>query len=132
MLPAGLWFDSDGKRRVNDKMVEMARLAISPEDAAVIAENKRRRSPQQANLLDLLCSFEALPSHELMRFTGASRQSLKSLCTAELVELYQREVYRRPQIHAEEAENDCCQNTEACVVHVDIITPFFPQRQKKV
>ncbi len=105
MLPAGLWFDSDGKRRVNDKMVEMARLAISPEDAAVIAENKRRRSPQQANLLDLLCSFEALPSHELMRFTGASRQSLKSLCTAELVELYQREVYRRPQIHAEEAES---------------------------
>ena len=104
MLPAGLWFDSEGKRRVNDKTVEMARLAVAPEDASVIAENKRRRSPQQANLLDLLCSFETLPSHELLRFTGASRTSLKALCSAELVELYQREVYRRPQIRAEETE----------------------------
>ena len=104
MLPAGLWFDNTGKRRVNDKLVEMARLSVAPEDAAVIADNKRRRSPQQANLLDLLCSFEALPSHELLRFTGAPRQSLKALCAAELVVLYQREVYRRPQIHTEAAE----------------------------
>ncbi len=102
MLPAGLWFDSNGKRRVNDKTVEMARLISPPEEAAVIADNKRRRSPQQANLLDLLCSFESLPSRELLRFTGASRQSLKALCTAELVELYQRQVYRRPHISSGE------------------------------
>lgn len=103
MLPAGLWFDERGKRRVNDKTVEMARLAIPPEDAAVIAENKRRRSPQQSNLLDLLCSFPALPSRELTNFTGASRQSLKALCTAGLVELYRREVYRRPERYEGEA-----------------------------
>ena len=102
MLPAGLWFTGEGKRRVNDKTVEMARLLLSPEDAAAIAAGKRRRSPQQANLLDLLCGFEALPSQELLRFTGASRQSLKALCSAELVGLYQREVYRRPQIFSEE------------------------------
>lgn len=34
MLPAGLWFTDDGKRRVNDKTVEMVRLAIPSEDAA--------------------------------------------------------------------------------------------------
>ncbi len=96
MLPAGLWFDREGKRRVRDKTIEMARLAIAPEDASVIAGNKRHRSPQQANLLDLLCSFEALPSHELLRFTGAGRQSLKALVSAQLVELYSREVFRRP------------------------------------
>lgn len=104
ILPAGLWFDPEGKRKVRDKMVEMARLAVSQEDAAAIADQKRRRSPQQANLLDLLCSFEALPSRELMRFTGASRASLKALCEAELVFLYQRETYRRPEVYAGELE----------------------------
>ena len=104
ILPAGLWFTEEGKARVRDKVVEMARLALPPEDAAAIAEQKRRRSPQQANLLDLLCSFEALPSSELLRFTGAARASLKSLVKAELVELYQREVYRRPEIHVGETE----------------------------
>ena len=104
ILPAGLWFDGDGKRRVKDKLVEMARLAVDPEDGAVLAENKRRRSPQQANLLELLCSFGVLPSQELLRFTGASRQSLKSLCDQELVELFSREVYRRPKISIERAE----------------------------
>lgn len=97
LLPAGLWLKEDGQRRVNDKTVEMARLAISPEDADVIAENKRRRSPMQAELLSSLCGFEALPSQDLMRHTGASRQSLKALCKAGLVELFYLEVYRRPE-----------------------------------
>jgi len=96
MLPAGLWFTDDGKRRVNDKTCEMARLAVPPEDASVIADNKRRKSPQQSSLLDLLCSFEALPVRELLSFTGASRQSLTALVKSELVELYSREVFRRP------------------------------------
>ena len=104
ILPAGLWFDEDGKRRVNDKLVEMARLAVDPEDASVIAANKRRRSPQQANLLEMLCSFGVLPSQELLRFTGAGRPSLKSLSNQELVELFSHEVYRRPKIAVGRAE----------------------------
>ena len=102
MLPAGLWFTDDGRRRVNDKYIEMARLRISPEDAQIIADGKRRRSPQQANLLELLCGFECLPSRELLSFTGASRPSLKALINAELVELYKKEVYRRPEIYTDE------------------------------
>ncbi|MBO6039696.1 MAG: primosomal protein N' [Oscillospiraceae bacterium] len=104
MLPAGFWFKDDGERRAKDKTVEMARLRLQPEDAAAIADGKRLRSPQQANLLDLLCSFSALPSRELLRFTGAGRQSLKALVNAELVELYQREVYRRPDVFVGETE----------------------------
>ena len=104
MLPAGLWFKDDGERRAKDKTVEMARLRLPPEDAAAIADGKRMRSPQQANLLDLLCSFSALPSRELLRFTGAGRQSLKALVNAELVELYQHEVYRRPDVFVGETE----------------------------
>ncbi len=102
MLPAGLWFTEDGKRRVNDKYIEMARLAVSPEDAQNIADGKRRRSPQQANIIELLCGFECLPSREILHFTGTSRQSLTALRKAEIVELYKKEVYRRPEIFTDE------------------------------
>lgn len=104
MLPAGLWFNSEGRRRIGDKTIEMAKLALSPEDASIIAANKRGRSPKQASLLEQLCSFECLPSQELLLHTGASRQSLKALQTAGLVELFKRETYRRPDIHVGELE----------------------------
>lgn len=97
ILPAGVWFRDDGEQRVRDKTVEMARLAQPREEAAARAERIRRKSPKQAELLDLLCSFEALPVRELLRHTDASRQSLRALVKGELVELYEREVYRRPE-----------------------------------
>ena len=102
ILPAGLWFNEEGKQRAKDKTIEVARLAVTSEDAAVIADNKRRRSPQQAAILDLLCSFEMLPVRDILNHTGASRQSLKNLIKLELVELFQREVYRRPEVYADE------------------------------
>ena len=104
ILPAGLWFTDEGERRVKDKTVEIAQLCIPPEDASVIADQKRMRSKQQANLLELLCSFSALPTRELLRHTGAGRPSLKALVSAGFVELTQREVYRRPEIHVGETE----------------------------
>ena len=104
MLPAGLWFDGEGRRKIGDKTIEMARLCLPPEEASLMASRKRLRSPNQANLLELLCSFACLPSQELLRFTGASRQSLKALVKAELVELFQREAFRRPEIHLGERE----------------------------
>ena len=102
MLPAGLWFDSEGKRRVNDKTVEIARLCISSEEGMRIAQAKRLRSPRQAELLELLCSFEALPVRDLLAHTGATRTVFNALKKAELVETVQREVYRRPMLPKEE------------------------------
>lgn len=102
ILPAGLWFNTDGSRRVNDKTMEMARLSVPAEDAADLADRIRHRSPRQAELLDLLCSFEALPVKDLLLHGNASRASLKSLCDKELVSLYQREVFRRAEIPSEE------------------------------
>lgn len=104
MLPAGIWFDNTGRRKVGDKTIEMAKLCLPPEEASAIAANKRLRSSAQANLLEMLCSFESLPSRELLQFSGASRQSLKALQKAGLVELYYREAYRRPEIHLGEIE----------------------------
>ena len=104
MLPAGLWFDDEGRTKVQDKTVEMARLCVSPEEASRYAASKRRRAPQQAELLEQLCSFECLPSRDLLRHTDASRQSLTALCKAGFVELYKKEAFRRPEIHLGDIE----------------------------
>ena len=104
MLPAGLWLGDDGKRRVKDKTIEMSRLCVPVADAAAAAEAKRRRAPQQAALLEMLCSFEALPSSDLLCHTGAKRAALKALEKAGLVEFTQREVFRRPEVYAGELE----------------------------
>ena len=102
ILPAGLWFDNDGKIKAKDKTIEMARLIIDAEDALAFSDNKRARSPQQANILELLSTFGCLPSKEIMAFTGAGKQSLKALCKDNFVELYQQEIYRRPKLYSGE------------------------------
>ena len=104
MLPAGLWFDEDGRRRARDKNLEMVRLAIAPEDAEVLRDAKRVRSPGQAAILEQLCAFECIPSHDLMLHTGTKRSALKALEKAGAVELYQKEAFRRPQIHLGDTE----------------------------
>lgn len=104
MLPAGLWFDEDGRRKARDKTQEMARLAIGPEEAAAAAQAKRLKAPSQSQILEQLCAFEAIPSRDLLLHTGAGRPSLKALVNAGMVELYEKETYRRPQIHIGETE----------------------------
>ena len=73
------------KRRVHDRETEYTALAIPVEEALQEAQQLRRRAPQQAALLDLLCSIDRAPSRELCDFTGASRQSLNQLVKKELV-----------------------------------------------
>ena len=104
MLPAGLWFDEEGRRKARDKTQEMARLVIGPEEAAAAAQAKRLKAPSQSQILEQLCVFEAIPSRDLLLHTGAGRPSLKALVNAGMVELYERETYRRPQIHIGETE----------------------------
>lgn len=102
MLPTGLWFGDDGKMRIRDKTVEIARLLISGEDAASLADSRRKKAPQQANLLAELAVFGELSTGDLLRFTGASKTSLDALKKAGVVEYYYRETFRRPEF----LEND--------------------------
>ncbi len=91
MLPAGLWFDEEGRRKARDKTQEMVRLAIGPEEAAAAAQAKRMKAPSQSAILEQLCVFEAIPSRDLLLHTGAGRPSLKALANAGMVELYEKE-----------------------------------------
>lgn len=102
ILPAGFWFKSDGVRKVNDKTREMISLAIDAQEAYQLSQNKRRKAPQQAALLELLCSTGRVPAQEALHFTGAVRQSLNALIKAELVCSDYEEVFRRPDIHCGE------------------------------
>ena len=102
MLPAGLWFSEDGRRKVKDKTIEMVRLTVPVEEAESLAAAKKLRSPMQSALLEELCSFECLSSHDLMLHTGASRQSLKALEKAGTIEFFYKETFRRPQLSFDE------------------------------
>ena len=96
MLPAGLWFDRTGRQKTRDKTREMVRLSVPTEDAMAFVEARRRKAPKQAEVMDLLCSFEVLSALDLRQFTGAGRATLKSLAAQNVIEIYQQEVLRRP------------------------------------
>lgn len=98
ILPAGLWFKSNGDRRVNDKYVEMISLSVPAEDASETAAQKKRKAPQQSAILELLCTTGRVPAADALTFLGASRQSLKALINAELVSVDYEEVFRRPEV----------------------------------
>ena len=98
ILPAGCWFNASGTRRVNDKTSEMISLTVDAEEAFSAAQEKRRKAPMQAALLELLCSAGRVSAREAMHFTGASRQSLNALINAQLVLSEHEEVFRRPEV----------------------------------
>ena len=105
ILPAGLWFKADGSRKINDKTVEFVELVIEAEEAYELSQSKRRKAPQQASILELLCSIGRVPVHELLYFTGASRQSLKALINAGYAAIGHEEVFRRPEVWGGEIQN---------------------------
>ena len=104
MLPAGLWLNKSGYPRGKDHLREMVRMTVSSDEASLLVESKRKKSPKQAELLELLSAFEALPVRDLLHFSSASRASLLRLKEQALVEFYSVEVYRRPVSTAVEPE----------------------------
>ena len=96
MLPAGLWFDSAGTRRVGDKTVRMVSLAVPAEEALALSIQKRRSAHVQAELLRILCETGRVAVPELCAFSGAKAQSVTALERAGLVTIETETVYRRP------------------------------------
>jgi len=91
-----LTLEGSEKRRVRDKEIVYASLAVPVEDAQQEVLHLKRSAKMQASLLDLLCSIGRAPAKELCAFTGASMPSLQALVTKELVVLERETVYRRP------------------------------------
>ena len=96
MLPAGLWFTAEGKRRAKDKQREFVRLLLSPEEAAAVAREKSRSAKMQSAVLRLLSAVGEGPTEDVRALTGAGRESILALCRLGAAELFYREAFRRP------------------------------------
>ena len=96
MLPAGLWFTSDGKRKVSDKRSEWVRLVISPEEALTMAAQKANRAKMQSAVLRLLSAVGEGSTAEVRAMTGAGRPQILALHDAGVLEFFYREAFRRP------------------------------------
>lgn len=112
MLPSGLWFKENGRRAVRDKTVKIISLAITGEDALAIAEQKRLRSPRQAEVLSLLASTGPVPADKVCYFTGATSAVIKNLEKQNLVQAELVEVFRRPEISPAEVPDKIILNEE--------------------
>ena len=89
--------ESSARRGVNDKMEQIAALAMDPSDAMALLEPKRRRAPLQYAAGETICAVGETSAKELCYFTGASMTTLRALERMGILTLSRREVYRRPQ-----------------------------------
>jgi len=96
MLPTGLLYNSSGRRQVADKYTEYVRLLISSEQAIQISIEKEKRAKSQSEILKLLSEVNEISLPELLDFTGASKQSVKTLVDKSYVEIVKEETFRRP------------------------------------
>ena len=85
---------TEGSRRVGDRVVKLASLAIEPEEAQTRMERKRRTAPRQCDAVDFLTHCAETSVHDLCYFTGVTAAGLRSLEKAGIIALRAREEYR--------------------------------------
>ena len=85
---------TEGSRRVGDRVVKLASLAIEPEEAQTRMERKRRTAPRQYDAVDFLTRCAETSVHDLCYFTGVTAAGLRSLEKAGIIALHAREEYR--------------------------------------
>lgn len=85
-------------KRSAGKLVKVAVLAISAEEAEEFAAKKQHTAPLQAAIMRLLCVIGAGPCQELCTLTGASMATITRLAKLGLLELQQREALRTPEL----------------------------------
>ena len=100
------------RKNVGDKTDTLAVLAVSGEEAMLLAERKRRSASQQAELLRLLCELGETSVKELRYFTGAGMQSIQALVKAGYIVLREQEVFRRPEYSADDRPQITALNEE--------------------
>ena len=86
------------RRKVKDKTVGTAYLAVPAEEAAYLSSQREKKSPSQSEVLKLLSSIGSAPVKDICYFTGASSQTVKKLEKEGLVTIELEETFRRPEI----------------------------------
>ncbi|HHU84842.1 MAG TPA: primosomal protein N' [Clostridiales bacterium] len=95
MLPTGLMFRSDGKRRVGDAKVKTAVLNVPDEEFDDIVPTLTEK---QQSVMNVLRDMDAAAIKEICYFTGVGEDVVKRLAKKGLLTLVDEEIYRRPYI----------------------------------
>ena len=89
--------DFHENRRIKDKTVSFAGLAVPSETATEAVSAKRRTAPSQAAVLELLIDFGGATVSDIRYLTGADLSVVKRLEQDGLICIDQLEVFRRPE-----------------------------------
>ena len=84
-------------RGVGDKREKWASLALPPEEAMAFVESKRKTAPLRYSVIELLAGIGEATTKEICYFTGATLSTLKGLEKSGLLQIEEREVYRRSE-----------------------------------
>ena len=89
-----LQMEPQGSRKVQDRVVQIACLALEPEEALERMERKKKSAARQYDAVAFLAKYGDAVVQELCYYTGVSRQGISSLERAGLVSLRSQEEYR--------------------------------------
>lgn len=85
-------------RKVADKRVRMASLAVDPEEAEKYIASNKKRAPVQCDVLRMLCDIGRATTAEIGYFTGATGAAINTLEKRGMLQLDEIESFRRPQL----------------------------------
>ena len=83
----------ESSRRASDKTDKLVSLAIAADEAAELIREKKK-APRQAAALSFLLQNGETSLHELLYFTGVSRQAVTQMEKAEILSLREQEAFR--------------------------------------
>ena len=89
--------EATATRKIQDKTVQRATLAVEPEAAMAAVSACRRSAPMRYAVVKLLCAVGSALTSDLCYFTGASLQTIRGLVRSGLVELTREEAFRVPR-----------------------------------
>ena len=85
---------TESNRKIQDKVVLFASLAMDTEAALAAVEAKRKRAPRQYDAVEFLTRYGETAVHELCYYTGVSRVALRNLAKQGILQLREQEEYR--------------------------------------
>ncbi len=91
-----LTLSTSAERGVGDKREKWVRLALPAEEAMAQVGSRRKTAPLRYAVVELLAGIGEGSAKEVCYFTGAANATLKSLEKSGLIEIEEREAYRRP------------------------------------
>ncbi|MBQ6906339.1 MAG: primosomal protein N' [Clostridia bacterium] len=85
------------KERVNEKKVRYVRLNIDPTEAQDYLDGvKKAPSEKSVRVIELLAQYGSVSESELLEYAGCTKGVIATLEKHELVEVFQKEVFRTP------------------------------------